>query len=234
MSVGRGLVHYVLLTDDVSGRSVVDSRVIDVDHRDGLDDVGRVNAGIDVMLNAAGDQDLHVEAIGVATPSGARRRAVEGKGSGTRRQIRLFADDEAVAAYLAGTGEIDRYSSVLVVDCGDSGMSIYTVDPATRQTGDVLRSRALSGRRVDEAIARSVAQSEPDIGDDPAFRQGRRDLVSACRTAKEDPAQSESAAEGPGTHIAGVSKVDVTADMVAVAVEPMVPEARDAVSKGLA
>ena len=60
---------------------------------------------------------------------------MEGKGSGTRRQIRLFADDEAIAKYLSGTGEIDRYSSVLVVDCGDSGMSMYTVDPATLCTG---------------------------------------------------------------------------------------------------
>ncbi len=234
MSVGRGLVHYVLLTDDESGRSVVDSRVIDVDHRDGLDDLGRVNAGIDVMLNAAGDQELHVAAIGVATPVGTRRRAVEGKGSGTRRQIRLFGDDEAVAKYLAGTGEIDRYSSVLVVDCGDSGMSMYTLDPATLRTGEVLRSRAISGRGVDEDIARSVARYETDIDDGPAFSQGRRDLISACRTAKEELSQSEHGTPGQAAHVAGVSKVDVTESMVTDAVEPMVAEARDAVADGLA
>lgn len=227
-------MHYVLLTDDESGRSVVDSSVIDVDHRDGLDDVGRVNAGIDIMLNAAGDQDLHVTAIGVATPAGTRRGAVEGKGTGTRRQIRLFADDEAVAAYLADTGEIDRYSSVLVVDCGDSGMSIYTVDPATSRTGEVLRSRAISGRDVDEAIARSVARAEPDIADGPAFRQGRRDLIGACRTAKEDPAQPGHSTQGQAAHVAGVSKVDVTAGMVTDAVEPMVERARKAVADGIA
>ncbi|HMS74941.1 Hsp70 family protein [Gordonia sp. (in: high G+C Gram-positive bacteria)] len=227
-------MHYVLLTDDESGRSVVDSRVIDVDHRDGLDDVGRVNAGIDIMLNAAGDQDLHVTAIGVATPVGTRRRAVEGKGSGTRRQIRLFADDEAIAKYLSGTGEIDRYSSVLVVDCGDSGMSMYTVDPATLCTGEAMRSRAISGRSIDEAIARSVTRSEPDIADGPGFGPGLRDVISACRTAKEDPAQSAHSTQGQIPHVAGVGKVDVTEGMVADAVAPMVARARRAVADALA
>ena len=47
------MIHYVLLTRDDLGRSVVDSRVIDVDPTDGLDSAGRVNAGIDVMLSAA-------------------------------------------------------------------------------------------------------------------------------------------------------------------------------------
>ena len=234
VSVGRGLVHYVLLTDDETGRSIVDSRVIAVDGRDGLDDVGRVNAGIDVMLNAAADEDLSVQAIGVATLTGGPRHAVAGKGSGTRRQIRLFTGEQAVAEYLGDTGEIDRYSAVLVVDCGDSGMSMYTLDPATRRTGEVQRSRAISGREIDEALARSVMRSEPGIASDPAFGQNRRDLVSACRTAKEELTRPEQVAQGQVTPAAGVSKVALTAEMVAEAVEPMVAEAREAVRKALA
>ena len=155
--------------------------MIDVDHRDGLDDVGRVNAGIDIMLNAAGDQDLRHGNRG-GHPVGTRRVAWSNR-IGHRRQIRLFADDEAIAKYLSGTGEIDRYSSVLVVDCGDSGMSMYTVARQRCAPGRPCVPRAISGRSIDKAIARSVT-GRTGHRRRPGVRSGLRDVISACRTAK--------------------------------------------------
>ncbi|NED60862.1 hypothetical protein G3I15_08005, partial [Streptomyces sp. SID10244] len=102
------------------------TRVIDVDRSDGLDVAGRVNAGIDLMLGAARDADLRVGPIGVAARTTKQRWELQSRGAGPRRQIHLVNDDEAVVAYLSATGQINRFESVVVVDCGDTGMSLYT------------------------------------------------------------------------------------------------------------
>ena len=230
VSAGAGMIHYVLLTRDDLGRSVVDSRVIDVDPTDGLDNAGRVNAGIDVMLGAAREADARVGPIGVAARTAAQRRHLRSRGSGPRRQIRLVAEDEAVVAYLADTGEIDRFSTAVVVDCGDTGMSIYTVEPSSRRISGVERSTVLSGRRLDRAIAANLTADNPSLGETARTRAGRSELLSACRTAKEEIAYGHpgSGSDGPSVALPGGSgRVALTESQVADAVAPMVREARD-------
>ena len=126
VSLGQGMIHFVLLTRDGSGRELVESRVIDVDPSDGHDTAGRVNAGIDLMLDAARGADRRVGPIGVAAGGDLGRELVGSTGSGPRRQIHLVSVEEAVAACLTETGRIGRYRSVVVVDCGDTGMTLYT------------------------------------------------------------------------------------------------------------
>ncbi len=228
VSAGAGMIHYVLLTRDDLGRSVVDSRVIDVDPTDGLDGAGRVNAGIDVMLGAAREAGARVGPIGVAARTAAQRRHLRSRGSGPRRQIRLVAEDEAVVAYLADTGEIDRFSTAVVVDCGDTGMSIYTVDPRSRRITGVERSTVLSGRRLDRAIAANLTADNPSLGDASRTRAGRSELLSACRTAKEEITYGHSGSGGPSVALpGGAGRVALTESHVADAVAPMVREARE-------
>ncbi|MEO9328300.1 Hsp70 family protein [Gordonia aurantiaca] len=231
VSAGAGMIHYVLLTRDDLGRSVVDSRVIDVDPSDGLDDAGRVNAGIDVMLSAARENDTRVGAIGVAARTASQRRRLRSRGSGPKRQIRLTNENEAVAAYLADTGEIDRFAAPVVVDCGDTGMSIYTVDPAGGRIGDVERTSVISGRRLDRAIAAKLTADNPSLGDAVRTRAGRSELLSACRTAKEEISyghrSSDEAARSSVTLPGGSGRVNLTESQVAEAVAPMIAQARE-------
>ncbi|WP_074852915.1 hypothetical protein [Gordonia westfalica] len=238
VSAGAGMIHYVLLTRDDLGRSVVDSRVIDVDPTDGLDGAGRVNAGIDVMLTAAREADTRVGPIGVAARTAAQRRHLRSRGSGPRRQIHLVAEDEAVVAYLADTGEIDRFSTAVVVDCGDTGMTMYTVDPRDRRITAVERSTVISGRRLDRAIAANLTADNPALGEASRTRAGRSELLSACRTAKEEIAYGPSGsgvAEGSSVTLPGGSgRVSLTETHVADAVAPMVREAREVFDRYIA
>jgi len=238
VSAGAGMIHYVLLTRDDLGRSVVDSRVIDVDPTDGLDDAGRVNAGLDVMLSASREAGTRVGAIGVAARTATQRRRIRSRGSGPRRQIRLVAEDAAVAAYLCDTGEIDRFTRPVVVDCGDTGMSIYTVDPSDGRVGFVERSSAISGRGLDRAIADKLTADNPSLAESARTRPGRSELLSACRTAKEEISYGRSGSDDPAgssvTLPGGSGRVTLTESHVAEAIAPMVTRAREVFARYVA
>ncbi|AZG44912.1 Hsp70 family protein [Gordonia insulae] len=220
------MIHYVLLTRDDAGRSVVDTRVIDVDRSDGLDVAGRVNAGIDLMLGAAREAGLRVGPIGVAARTAKQRRELQSRGAGPRRQIHLVNDDEAVVAYLSATGQIGRFGSVVVVDCGDTGMSLYTVEPGTEQISARERSRVLSGRQLDRAIVGQLV-SDDDAQEPMGARVRRRALLSACRTAKEEVSSPGSTAGAGSILLAdGGGHMALTAETIDAAVAPMIGEAR--------
>ncbi|MGC4934139.1 molecular chaperone [Gordonia sp. DT30] len=223
VSVGDGMIHYVLLTSDETGRTALESRVFDVDPTDGLDPVGRVNAGIDLMLDAARAADLRVGPIGVAARTATQRRRLGSGGSGTRRQIQLSSDEEAVAEFLTRTGQIDRFSSVVVADCGDTGISFYTLDPSAGRIGTIERSTVFSGRQIDETLADHVAAESDEADRGTRTRRQRAALVSACRTAKEEVAES-----APSTALAGVS---LTAAAVEKAAAPLVEGAGEALAR---
>ncbi|MDY6809976.1 MAG: Hsp70 family protein [Actinomycetota bacterium] len=229
VSAGEGMIHYVLLTRDDVGRSVVDTRVIDVDRSDGLDVAGRVNAGIDLMLGAARDADRRVGPIGVAARTAKQRRELASRGSGPRRQIHLVDEGDAVVAYLAATGRIDRFASVVVADCGDTGMSLYTVDPASQRISAPMRSRALAGRDVDRAIVAELIADDPSR--DSNVARGRRSaLLSACRAAKEEvtPLGDDSVVLTDGR-----GHPRLTNAVVERALAPMVDEARAVITRYL-
>lgn len=229
VSAGEGMIHYVLLTRDDAGRSVVDTRVIDVDRSDGLDMAGRVNAGIDLMLGAARHAGRRVGPIGVAARTPKQRRELASRGSGPRRQIHLVDEGDAVVAYLGATGRIDRYASVVVADCGDTGMSLYTVDPASHRISAPMRSRALAGRDVDRAIVAELISDEPHR--DSTVARGRRSaLLSACRAAKEEvtPLGDDSVALTDGR-----GHPRLTSAVVDRALAPLVDEARTVITRYL-
>lgn len=229
------MIHYVLLTRDDLGRSVVDSRVIDVDSTDGLDSAGRVNAGIDVMLTAARETGTRVGPIGVAARTGSQRRQLRSRGSGPRRQVRLAGEDEAVLAYLTDTGEIDRFSSAVVVDCGDTGMSLYTVDPREGRIGDAEHSTVLSGRRLDRSIVDQLTADNPVLGDATRTRAERSELRSACRTAKEEIAYGGvAAAESVVAVSANTGRVALSATQVEQAIAPMIGDAKEVFARYVA
>ncbi|QMT03799.1 hypothetical protein [Gordonia jinghuaiqii] len=233
VSAGAGMIHYVLLTRDDLGRSVVDSRVIDVDPTDGLDAAGRVNAGIDMMLTAAREADIRVGPIGIATRTGGQRRQLRSRGSGPRRQVRLLGEAEGVLTYLADTGEIDRFTAAVVVDCGDTGMSLYTVDPRDGRVIDPEHSTVLSGRRLDRAIVANLTADNSALNESSRSRPGRSELLSACRTAKEEVAYGRSApgdAAVPlsgGAPTGGSGRLSLNATHVEDALAPMIREARE-------
>ncbi|GAB88762.1 hypothetical protein [Gordonia rhizosphera] len=230
VSAGDGMIHYVLLTRDSVGRSIVDTRVIDVDPSDGLDAAGRVNAGIDLMLNTARGTGLSVGPIGVAARTVKQRRELRSGGTGPRRQIHLVSDDEAVVAYLSASGYIGRFDTVVVVDCGDTGMSLYTVDTATQEITAPERSRALAGRQIDRAIVARLSADDRRHGV-RSGRAQRRNLLSAGRTAKEEVARS-----GPADPVLladGGSHVTLGADTIDAVTAPMVDDARKILSRYL-
>lgn len=231
VSAGEGMIHYVLLTRDDVGRSVIDSRVIDVDPHDGLEAAGRVNAGIDLMLTAARDADIRVGPIGVAARTDKQRRELGSRGAGPRRQILLVGEDEAVVEYLVASGQISRFDSVVVVDCGDTGMSLFTVDPSTKEITAPHRSRALSGQALDRAIVDALLEdSGAGLG-----RARRRSLVSACRTAKEDVTAGVSSLDNSPVVLSGdPGNLALTAEVIDSAVAPMVDEARKVLARYLA
>lgn len=219
------MIHYALLTCDGTGRNAVESRVFDLDPTDGLDPVGRVNAGIDLMLDAARDADLRVGPIGITARTATQRRRLRSGGTGTRRQVHLSSDDEAVTAFLTRTGQIDRFASVVVADVGDTGMSLYLVDPNGPKISAYERSAALSGRQIDEALADHVSAAALADGGGQT-RRGRAALVSACRTAKEEPGET------PAAH--GAQAFSVTAAAVDEAARPFVADAREAFTRFVA
>ncbi|EON33586.1 hypothetical protein GTC6_07224 [Gordonia terrae C-6] len=229
------MIHYVLLTRDDLGRSVIDSRVIDVDPTDGLDSAGRVNAGVDVMLTAARETGTRVGPIGVAARTGSQRRQLRSRGSGPRRQVRLVGEDEAVLAYLADTGEIDRFSAAVVVDCGDTGMSLYTVDPREGRIGNPEHSTVLSGRHLDRSIVNQLTADHPALGEATRTRADRSELRSACRTAKEEIAYGgSSATESVVAVSANTERVSLSATHVEQAIEPMIRDAREVFARYVA
>ncbi|MCF3939006.1 MULTISPECIES: hypothetical protein [Gordonia] len=229
VSAGEGMIHFVLLTRDDVGRNVVDTRVIDIDRSDGLDMAGRVNAGIDLMLTAARDAGRRVGPIGVAARTAKQRRDLASRGSGPRRQIHLVDEGDAVVAYLSASGRIDRYASVVVADCGDTGMSLYTVDPSSQRISAPMRSRALAGRDVDRALVAELTAE--DTHRDSHLARGRRSaLIAACRAAKEEvtPHGDDSVvlAEGRG-------HPRLTSAVMERALAPMVAEARAVITRYL-
>ncbi|GAA1481742.1 hypothetical protein GCM10009624_21820 [Gordonia sinesedis] len=235
VSAGDGMIHYVLLTRDGVGRNVVDSRVIDVDQTDGLDTAGRVNAGIDLMLDAAREADQKVGPIGIAARTATQRRRLRSSGSGPRRQVQLSSDEEAVVAYLTGSGEIDRFDSVVVADCGDTGMSLYTVEPKTGRISDIHRSHVLSGRRLDRIIAGTVAANLDSAGDFRGGRGARASLLSLCRTAKEEVGTEVPASDStPDPTGSGLDRVRLTPAIVDSAARGMLTDARAVVTRYLA
>ncbi|MBJ7288984.1 hypothetical protein [Williamsia sp.] len=170
------------------GQRSVDSRVIDVDPTDRLDRAGRVNSGIDLMLDRARSNSIAVGSIGVACRTTAQGREIASRGVGPRRQIHLVGDAESVARALAESGEIAAHPDVVVVDCGDTGMTMFRLDTTTGAISDITRSTAMSGFALDAALADQVAaQTSPMTS-----RAGWAALVSGCRTAKEDLSQGDS------------------------------------------
>ena len=200
LSAGSGMVHCALVTVDDHDRTSVDSRVIDIDPTDRLDRAGRLNSGIALMLDRAADADLSVSAIGVA----ARGGEIPTGGAGTRRQVHVVDDPEAVGRALAQSGAVAAHPRVIVADAGDSGTSVFVIDTVDGTATTPERSTALSGAAVDTALAERAAATMTDLG-----RRRRAELRSACRTAKEELAEAESTTVSvAGQHFA------VTAAMV--------------------
>ncbi|KQR97322.1 hypothetical protein ASG12_15350 [Williamsia sp. Leaf354] len=220
VSAGGGMTHCALVTVDDHERLVVDSRVIEVDHTDRLDRAGRVNAGIDLMLGSAASAGLSVAAIGVASRDSGHRAGFSSRGSGPRRQIHLLGDAESVAHALAESGEIAAHEETILIDCGDTGVTISRLDPATGKLTAATRSTVMSGHAIDGALADLVGDDLPST-----TRASRRALISACRTAKEELAEQDAT-----TILVRGRPVPITADMVSAVSEPMAERLADAVA----
>jgi hypothetical protein len=188
LSAGSGMVHCVLLATDESGRVDALNRVIDVDPTDGLTRAGRINSGIDLMLTQARERGNRVGAIGVAYRTEEDAGEIASKGTGAKRQIQLIAETEAVAHQLINSGEISRFAQVVVVDIGDTGMSMYCVDPSSRHITAHRRSESVAGKAVDSLLADDIAGSGRLRG------RRRSTVLSACRTAKEELSTKDSTA----------------------------------------
>lgn len=178
------MIRGVLLTEDSTGRQIIDTRVIDIDRRDGLSRRDRVNAAIDLMVGAARDNGLRIGRIGVAATGidGVTRLA----SSGPRRRIHLYEETDAIAEQLGACGEIDRYGSVLVVDLGETGMSLYHLDVAAGRIDDSRRSAAIAGVELDRRLAR-------ELGTRPAVARIRKETTAAADHRLRDEVVADAA-----------------------------------------
>ncbi|MGZ8179253.1 hypothetical protein ACXVUM_15095 [Williamsia sp. SKLECPSW1] len=201
LSAGSGMVHCALVTVDDHDRLGVDSRVIDIDTTDRLDRAGRLNSGVDLMLARAAAADLSVTAIGVA----ARGGDIPTGGAGARRQVHVVDDPDAIGRALAQSGAVAAHRRVIVVDGGDSGTSVFTIDTADGTATTPERTTALSGSAIDTVLASRAAETMTDLG-----RRRRAELRSACRTAKEELAETESS-----TVVVAGQRFTITAGMLA-------------------
>lgn len=222
LSAGSGMIHCVLLTTDENGRTDAINRVIDVDPTDGLTRAGRVNSGIDLMLGQAKDAGGRVGTIGVAYRTDDQAKDISSRGTGAKRQIHLIAETEAVAHQLITSGEISRFESVVVVDLGDTGMSLYTVDPKTRRVSDHRRSTVLSGNAVDALLVDEITRADRLRG------RRRSSVISACRTAKEELSVRDSTALMTGNPALPITVTRATLERLA---RPMASAAADEVSE---
>jgi hypothetical protein len=200
LSAGSGMVHCALVTVDDHDRIRVDSRVIDIDPTDRLDRAGRLNSGVALMLDRAAAGDLSVTAIGVAAPGG----RIPTGGTGTRRQVHVVDDPEAIGRALVQSGAVAAHPRVIVVDAGDSGTSVFAIDTADGAATTPERTAALSGTAIDTALAERATATMSDLG-----RRRRAELRSACRTAKEELVEAESA-----TLTVGGQRFTITAALV--------------------
>lgn len=122
------MVHCALVTVDDHDRTAVDSRVIDIDLTDRLDRAGRLNSGVDLMLEQAAAADL------VGHRHRRRHPRREDPGRGRRHAqagVHVVADAEAIGRALAQTGTVAARPRVIVVDAGDSGTSVFAIDTST-------------------------------------------------------------------------------------------------------
>ncbi|WP_299575465.1 hypothetical protein [uncultured Williamsia sp.] len=216
LSAGSGMVHCALVTVDDHDRIRVDSRVIDIDPTDRLDRAGRLNSGIALMLDRAAAADLSVGAIGVA----ARGGEIPTGGAGTRRQVHVIDDPEAVGRALAQSGAVAAHPRVIVVDAGDSGTSVFVIDTRDGTATTPERTTGLSGAAIDTALAERASATMTDLG-----RRRRAELRSACRTAKEELAEADTAI----VTVAG-QRFTVTAAMVEELVAGGVADVTDIVT----
>ncbi|GAB19753.1 hypothetical protein GOEFS_094_00520 [Gordonia effusa NBRC 100432] len=209
------MIHVAKVGFDPAGRSVIDSRVLDVDPEDGLNQASRVNSAIDVMQAASADAaDTPATCVAV-------RRSDEStelhRGTGRRRRVRVVDENLAVISYLSSTGLLGSYESVMVIDCGDSGMTMFTTSPRAEDATDVVRTGALSGQELDKRIAATVADEHGWL------RRPTDEQVAACRTAKEELFSTE---ERPS-----VGHVRVRIDDVSNAAQPLIAAAAQEVSR---
>ncbi|MFW0791044.1 hypothetical protein [Gordonia sp. CPCC 205333] len=212
------MIHVARVGFDPAGRSVIDSRVLDVDPEDGLNQASRVNSAIDVMQTASTDV-ADASAICVAVrPDG--ETAELNRGTGRRRRVRIVDENLAVVRYLSSTGLLASYESVLVIDCGDSGMTMFTTTPSAEDVTDVVRTAALSGRELDKRIAAAVADEHG------WFKRPTDEQIAACRTAKEELFSTEERSSS--------GHVLVRADDVENAARPLISAAAYKVSQYVA
>ncbi|NMO01021.1 hypothetical protein HH308_07310 [Gordonia sp. TBRC 11910] len=213
VSAGRGMIHVARLGIDSAGRSTVESRVLDVEPADGLNQASRVNSAIDVMRTATAD--TAASSICVAVRSDDEYTELH-RGTGSRRRVRVVDENAATVRYLSDAGLLSSYDSVLVVDCGDSGMTLFTTTSGEDVT-DVVRVPDLSGQELDRRLATAIG---------PAHGWSKRptdEQVAACRTAKEELFSVEAR---PAS-----GQVQVTDADVELAAEPLIDAAAQQVSK---
>lgn len=188
---------------------MVDSRVLDVDSADGLNQGSRVNSAIDVMVTAQAGRDLAKAPIAVAARLDEEHAPIR-RGIGPRRRVRLVDENEATVAYLGETGLLSSSGATIVIDCGDSGMSVYQVCPQSHAINGLVRTDVLSGRQLDQRLAQAVAERD-------GVRRPTAELTASCRIAKED-------LFGVDARI-GASAIKLTEADVVEAAEPLVADA---------
>ncbi|GAB2639699.1 hypothetical protein GCM10027169_04610 [Gordonia jinhuaensis] len=221
VDVGGGMIHFTLRTLDDAGRTDLDQRVIDIDSDDGLAMSARLGSGIDLMVEAARARGRGVGGICVAYGTEEQRKLITSRG-GTRRRITLVPHTEAVAAWATDAGEVDRYGTVLVADCGDTDVTMFAVDATNGTTGPVEHSRVLAGRDIDTKLSQMVLSRTVSEQTPQTRGADRAALVSAIRTAKEDL----SAAKPTRVHVSGArDTLALSSSMLDTVVSPAATDA---------
>lgn len=216
VSVGSDTIHTALLTMKEGGPPRVDLRLFtETSRRGGLGE--RITAVLD-SLGAKPD------VVGIACRTPADEAAVRGRRGLADGSALVVAEMDAIVAALEPTGVTDRYGSVLVVDIGATGTSVYRMLPAEGSIAELTRdddTTAASAGDPEIIAAFSARLSDLAAGDEALVLVGGGAAAPGVVDAFADSPWAVIAPEDPESVSAvGAARLAVLAGPVAAAPVP--------------
>jgi hypothetical protein len=182
ISAGSDVVCSALLTTTADGVDTFDYRTVTADGAHA--DVGDLVASSIDMVAIGRDDDFDdddIDAVAVTYRSEQQADAI--RVAARHHDITLVPELSAALTYLRHTGEVARYTNVVVADVGASGTSVAVVDQVDGTVHVSQRTHDVGGNAFDRRLLDIVASKATSPVDTSKSERG---IVTArLRTAKE-------------------------------------------------
>lgn len=183
VSTGSEVVCAALVTIDSDGSHAVEYRTVSADRQANTDVGELVMSAIELMASLVPGHS-GPDAIAVTYRTDEHASTIRAALANTARDVLLVPETAAALEHLAGTGLVDRYSTVALVDLGASGMTVNVVDRADHSVLAHSRSDEISGDILNRLVKDLVQDmTRDDLRDD--IRDHRGTGSARYRSIKE-------------------------------------------------